>query len=357
MEIFTNGNAVRSAPLSSTVPARDRRGSMLLLIAVSLVFVLAGVVFSVDVAYMHLTRTELKAVTDLSAQAAVEALTREQQEKSAIEAAKRIAGLHQVGGKTLELKNEDVVLGRHSYNGANRLTFNAGVQPYTAVRVDGQLTDGSKTGSVSTFFGSVFGIDSFELVRSSVAAQMDRDIALVLDVSTSMSGDGRFDAMIDAAHAFLDEIDLTYEIEHVSIVIYNHSATNVQPLTYDTAVLRSALNSVVITESGTGIGEGLLEGTQSLSSDALARPLAFQQIVLMTDGNHNTGIDPIDAVPTAVNLNHIVNTITFSNDANESLMSQVASLAGGTHLHAVDDQQLIDAFREMARGVELQLID
>jgi Mg-chelatase subunit ChlD len=210
---------------------------------------------------------------------------------------------------------------------------------------------------VSTFFGKVFGIDSFEVVRSSVAAQMDRDIALVLDVSTSMNGDGRFAAMIAAAEAFLDEIDLSHETEHVAIVVYNHSATTVQPLTYDTALLRNSLNTVAITESGTGIGNGLLEGSQSLSTNALARPLAYQQIVLMTDGNHNTGINPVDAVPTPISRNQIVDTITFSDDANESLMSEVATLAGGTHIHAQDDQQLIDAFREMARSVEMQLID
>ncbi|MGI9428377.1 MAG: vWA domain-containing protein [Bythopirellula sp.] len=329
---------------------------MLLLIAVSLVFVLAGVVFSVDVAYMHLTRTELKAVTDLSAGAAVEALTREQQEGPARTAAIRVAGLHQVGGKTLELKHEDIVFGRHVYNGTARLGFSAGVQPYTAIRIDGKLTEGSQTGSVGTFFGGLFGLNSFELERSSVAAQMDRDIALVLDISTSMLGGSRFDDMIDAAHAFLDEIDITNETEHVSIVTYNHSAATVHPLTYDTTALRTALNTVAISDSGTGIGEGLLEGTRSLSNDPLARPLAYQQIVLMTDGNHNTGINPVDAAPTAVNLHHVVNTITFSDDANQSLMIDVANIAGGIHLHADNNNELIDAFRAMARSVELQVI-
>jgi len=330
---------------------------MLVLIAVSLVFVLAGVVFAVDVAYMFLIRTELKTVTDLSAQAAIEALTREQSEASAIAAAVRIAGLHQVGGKTLQLKAEDIILGRHSYNGTGRLDFNAGVQPYTAVRVNGRLTEGSETGSVTTFFASVFGVDSFEVLRSSTASQMDRDIALVLDVSTSMEDYGRFDAMLNAAHVFLNEMDLTPETEHVAIIIYNHSAQAVQPLTYDTTLLRNVLNTIAITERGTGIGEGLLKGSYSLSTNALARPLAFQQIILLTDGNHNTGIDPVYAVQTAAARKQIVNTITFSEDADQSLMSQVASLAGGTHLHAEDEQELIDVFRTMARSIELQLID
>jgi len=330
---------------------------MLLLIAVSLVFVLTGVVFSVDVAYMHLTRSELKSVTDLAAHASVEALTRGQSEQDAIAAAQRVAGLHTVAGKTLQLDTADIVLGRHSYNGSSRLAFNAGVQPYSAVRINGRLTEGSNSGAVSTFFARAFGLDTFEVTRSSTAAQMDRDIALVLDVSTSMYGGTRFDAMITAANAFCDEIEQTHETEHVSIIIYNHSATTVQPLTDDVATLRSALDTVAITDSGTGIGEGLLQGSRSLDSDAMARPLAYQQIILMTDGNHNTGTAPIDAVPTAVARKQVVDTITFSSDADQDRMIDVADAAGGRHFHASSDQQLINLYREMARSIELQLID
>jgi Mg-chelatase subunit ChlD len=330
---------------------------MIVLIAVSLVVVLTGVVFAVDVAYMHLNRTELKTVTDLAAQAAVEALTREQSEVAAVAAAQRVAALHQVAGRSLQLATGDIELGRHAYNGQSRLTFDPGATPYTTVRVNGRLTSGSANGAVSTFFASAFGLASYGVERTSTATQVDRDICLVLDISTSMSGDGRFEAMIDAAHAFLDEVDLSYETEHVSLVTYNNKAQRVQELTNSTSVLRTALDSVAINESGTAIGEGLKKGIDSLKGDAMRRPLAYQEIVLMTDGNHNTGVHPLDVVPNAVAEKFVVHTVTFSSDADQNLMLQVANGAGGRHIHADSSAQLTTAFQNMARSVELQLID
>ena len=82
--------------------------------------------------------------------------------------------------------------------------------------------------------------------------------------------------MINAANAFIDEVDLTRETEHVSIYVDNHRATTVQPLTSDTAQLRRALPTVTITNNGAGIGEGLPEGIHSVNTDALARPWLSQ---------------------------------------------------------------------------------
>ena len=76
-----------------TTPHRRlrRRGAMLILVAVLLIVLIVTVVFSVDVAYMQLTRTQLRSATDAAARAAAESLSRTQDTAQARAAAKAIA--------------------------------------------------------------------------------------------------------------------------------------------------------------------------------------------------------------------------------------------------------------------------
>lgn len=351
------GQLCRNNYLQRRQRESSRQGTIIVLLAVALVIVLVGVVFSIDVAFVHVAQTEIKAVSDLSAMAAVEALTRTQDPSAAIVAAQTVASAHTVAGQTFHLDTADIVLGRHHFGTSGKIEFQQGVQPYTAVRVFGRLESGSANSPVQSFFGGLFGVDEFETSRVSTASQLDRDIVLVLDISTSMNSDDRFEAMVDAANAFVDEIEVTYETERVMIVSYNHSATTNQVLTESPLEMRTAINALEITDSGTAIGEGLLQATDDLDTDPLKRPLAQQVIILMTDGQHNTGVEPDDVVDDAVARHHIVNTITFSNSADQGAMQSVAATGGGIHIHADDKTELIQAFRDMARSLELQLTD
>ena len=205
--------------------AARRQGSVIVLVAVALVIILAGVALSVDVAFVQVAQSELKAVCDLSSMAAVEALTRTQDVNQAILAAKNTAAAHTVGGASFQLATSDIAFGRHKAK-EGKLDFDDGKQPYTAIRVTGTLANSSANAPIKSFFAQLFQVDEFETSNASTAAQLDRDIVLVLDISTSMLDGGRFDDMIAAAHAFVDEIELTNEEERVMIVSYNGSATN-----------------------------------------------------------------------------------------------------------------------------------
>jgi len=76
----------------------------------------------------------------------------------------------------------------------------------------------------------------------------------------------------------------------------------------------------------------------------------------MTDGNQNVGIGPVAVAREAKALGIIVHTITFGGGANEALMQQVADEADGIHIHAVNNQELIDAFDEIAKTVQVLTI-
>ncbi|MEC8555686.1 MAG: pilus assembly protein TadG-related protein [Planctomycetota bacterium] len=53
--------------LRNNLARDDRGGAMLVLVAVVLAIILVGTVFSVDVAYMHMVRAELRIATDAAA--------------------------------------------------------------------------------------------------------------------------------------------------------------------------------------------------------------------------------------------------------------------------------------------------
>ena len=76
-----------------------------------MIIVLVMSVFSTDVAYMQLTRTELRTATDAAARAGAEALSRTQSEPQARVAAKNAAGRNAVAGAPLLLDDSDMIFG------------------------------------------------------------------------------------------------------------------------------------------------------------------------------------------------------------------------------------------------------
>ena len=115
--------------------SNNRRGAMLPLIAVGLVIFTVVMVFSVDIARMHLVRAELRLATDAAARAGAEAFSREQNRNAAISAAVRIGGENFVGGQALSLSGSDILLGSASPSGGGKFSFNAGRNPTNSVQV------------------------------------------------------------------------------------------------------------------------------------------------------------------------------------------------------------------------------
>ncbi|MEZ6115482.1 MAG: vWA domain-containing protein [Pirellulaceae bacterium] len=339
----------------------SRHGAMLIMVAIVLVIILVGVVFSIDVAYMHLVRAELRTATDAAARAGAEELSRTQDESQAIAAAIAIGARNQVAGKPLELAAADVQLGGQELEVDGKFRFVPGLDPISAVRVNGRRDATSLSGPVPLFFAKVFGQSDFQPTQIATAVTTIRDIALVLDRSGSMAasaGGGltRLDALKDAVEAFLNEVELTSPNAMVSLSTYSTSSSRDIALTDD---FNRIMNSVDdLTANGlTAIGQGLLDGSFSLERDANRRAFANKSIVVMTDGNHNTGLGPDQTVSTAIARGQTVHTITFSAGANQALMKTVADLGGGIHVHADDAAELREAFQEIARAIGVLLVE
>jgi hypothetical protein len=71
-------------------------------------------------------------------------------------------------------------------------------------------------------------------------------------------------------------------------------------------------------------------------------------MIVMTDGIHNQGPEPILSAKAAADKNITIHTITFSASADIARMKAVAAAAGGKHFHADNAVELVSVFREIA---------
>ncbi len=396
-----------------------RRGAVAPLFAllIPIVMLVCGVV--VNIAYMQLNKTELRVATDAAARAAGRAFSEYQDADVAIDYAVTTAGMNNVGSKPLQIRPQDSYheiefgtsrregngYGRYSFTPVTTQSVRNGTQRATAIRIHGKRDASSLGGTINMLFSGFGPFDEFSPVAQATSTQLDRDIALVLDRSGSMaekvidygeyydSSTGwtdeamrieyqewrsdydnwryqrgqnnstprhcRWKTLELAVGAFLDVLDNTVQNEMVSVTSFSSGSTPAtldQPLTTDYDLIRDELSSRRIW-GGTAIGEGMNTARPSIfGSDG--RPYAAKTIVVLTDGNHNSGTHPVDVATTLVN-NHnvIIHTITFSQYANQATMSEVARIGGGQHYHAETEDQLVDVFREIANNLPTIITD
>jgi Ca-activated chloride channel homolog len=370
----------------------DRQGAILVLVAIVLPVIALMAAFAIDVAWMQLVNTELRTATDAAARAGAKTLSLTQSQDSARAAAIDAASRNRVAGQSMRIGGDDVAFGRSEQPSPGaRFQFtpaNAGV--INAIKVDGRRTNGSVAGPVDLFFARVVGVDHYEPRQTATSTILERDICLVIDRSGSMGlnlsvvGDRngqncgplrantRFAALDAAIVAFLEEIELTFPEEQVALASYSSefrlgcSGGNLAfdtadiraPLTRDYSLIRGEMTEFMTGGIGgsTAIGEGLRQGIAAITSDR-ARPFAVKTIVLMTDGLHNTGVEPVVIAREAAAQGLTVHTISFGAGADQIRMRQVARITGGEHFHADNAGDLSAVFREIARTLPVLLTE
>ena len=165
--------------------SKNRRGIIVVLAAIMLVFLLGFVAFAVDLGYIGMVRTQLQTAADAAALAA--AGSSGESQAGMVQIAQQFADANMAAGRHVQLNAGDVELGSWDANTKTFTPMPAG-QLGTAIKVTVR-TDANSGGETKLFFGRLFGLSSLAQKASAIATVNPRDIAFVVDLSGSMNYD------------------------------------------------------------------------------------------------------------------------------------------------------------------------
>lgn len=200
-----------------------------------------------------------------------------------------------------------------------------------------------------------------QVVRASEIPAEGIDIAIVIDVSGSMSspdfgaGTTRIDAVKHVVRDFVGGL----VGDRVGLVVFGSEALLLAPLTLDHEAVQRLAGPLKadgrLVGGSTAIGTGLATALNVLRDSTARSKVA----ILLTDGENNTGqITPIDATKAAKLLGVRVYTIGAvpqgqrargSIDVDEALMREMAETTGGRYFSASDETALRQIYDEIAR--------
>ena len=385
--------------------AKARRGAMLVFVCVLTVVFLFAVAMSVDVAYMHLVNSELRAASDAAAKAAAQQLSDEvrsqanttisgsstAQLQAAIaemdttlranvtNKAKAIAQTNLVAGRGLQLSTSDIEIGRSVRSGSGRYQFTPDGTPHNSVRVTGRRTNGSISGNVGLFFGRVFGTSSYQPQQQAIGTFVQRNVVLVIDRSGSMKfneegdriygdsfgPDSKITKLKESLDSFMVFLNASKTTEKIGMVSFSNDATLNQPLTTNMNAVRNAYIGL-LPDGRTGIALGIDAGVSLMNQD-LQSQFVERTLVVLTDGQENVGRDGVDYGDGSENLVPLsqsavtaaqdaaaqgfnVFSITYCVDSpkGKDTLEEVARVGGGKYYDATGQASLEDAFKDIA---------
>lgn len=341
-------DSILNSAVSKYAPARrprHRRGAMMVVIAIMLIGFMIAVAFSVDIAQMHLTRSELRAATDAASKAAAQTLSITLDTNAAIARGQSIAAQNTVNGEPLLLDPTDFSFGRSEEQPSGKFHFAASGTPRNSVAVNGRRTFGSPSGPVPLFFGNIFGVQFFEPTSTATATYIERDIVLVVDRSGSMQGQ-KFADLVNAINTFTATLGQTPVDEKVGLASYNDRATEDVNLTESLGLISDAMANLPV-GGFTSISRGMRAGENIM--DASQRgDFVEKTLIVMTDGRHNRGPEPRQVATNLAADGVTIHTITFGANADIPRMAEVAAIGGGRHYHALTGPELEAVYREIA---------
>lgn len=391
-----------------------RRGGATILIMSMLGVLVIAAAFTIDFSYMQLVRTELRAASDAAAKAGAEALSRTQDVNVARQEAIRYAAMNTVGNRPFRLAESDVIIGHSSSNSSGRWNFEAGGKPPNAVRIDARTGGTNAHPATPLFFSRIVGHSGFSPGYQSTAGQQEIEVCLCLDRSGSMNFDmtgvdysfapgnpklssftawgkewqhmlspphptkSRWAALRGAVDVFLDELVERDTPPRTGLVTWGSDYTmplppntQYQAATTDQQLPSSssfswkdssrALRKFVKDKGdstimgGTNLSAGL-DRAIGVMTGTNSNAFASKVIVLMTDGEWNQGSNPVASAYNAKSQNITVHSISMLTK-QQTVLEDIAEITGGRYFRTQNEEELREAFREIANSLPVVLIE
>ncbi len=158
---------------------------------------------------------------------------------------------------------------------------------------------------------------------------------------------------VEAVNGFIEVLEKSAHDERVSLSTYSYTAGTDQKLSSDYALIKDAMQVYTdsLDEGSTSIGDGIIEGGKTLGDKGTARPWAARVMIVLSDGIYNSGVDPIVAANMAAGEKIMIFTVSFSQEADQATMLEIAQCGSGKHYYAGSSDALAQAFQDIARSL------
>lgn len=190
------------------------------------------------------------------------------------------------------------------------------------------------------------------------------DIMLTCDVSGSMDEKdfmvgnqkiSRREALVRAISEFVD----ARKTDRFGMVGFASNTYTLSPLTTDANWIKDVFKFVQL-KDGTAIGDGIISGVNKLEENSGRSKV----MVLVTDGQNNTGTNPLVAAEYAKKKGVRIYALEIMNLRNiraqaalKSPLSQVATITGGQYFQASDTGSLLQIYRQIDRMEKREIDD
>ncbi len=202
------------------------------------------------------------------------------------------------------------------------------------------------------------------------------DIMIALDVSGSMAAEDFKPNRIKAAQRITENFITGIQDHRIGLVVFAGLALTQCPLTMDYGVVTELLRRTslqMLKYDGTAIGDAIVNGIYKFGE--VKKDKRDRVIILLSDGENNSGVDPLEAAKIASDKGIKVYTIGVGSlegapipviqhgrkvyarnrdgslyipKIDEQLLKDVAFLTGGAYFRATDNSALEEIFRTIA---------
>jgi Mg-chelatase subunit ChlD len=240
-------------------PQKSEKGQVLVLVAISLLALIAVIGLAIDAGYTYVSYARLRRAVDAAALGASSQIRQNVTKEGLEKIATEYLALNEVDATTLTL---EVCTDASLIADEPRCSQSP---PPKLVRVHANAT-------VPLFFMGVLGFQEMEIGATATSEAASLDVMLVIDTSDSMTYDGTtpsqrdpyqcnyagsdfipgecqpFESVKDAAYKFLDNMYFVYD--RVGIVTFDRSPATVLELTNDETMVRNAVKDLKVFEGG-----------------------------------------------------------------------------------------------------------